>query len=483
MAYPMQNKSQPPADFLSPRLPILGAAVKEARLMILAPDRLCQMGAITAIAIPVPYLIDVQIPQSTQVSITSLYLTAVAKSGEGKTPVEKLFLKAIRDFDDAHYEEYEKQMAQYKRKYKSWNKKKNKLDRDVEKLVDAGKDETEAEEKYQDHLLLEPVKPKKVQLLHEDISPAAMLAALDEYPIGGLVSGEAAMILDGRAFEAFAHFNDLWSGSGVKYERAGKRIRLSGVTLTNSFMIQPTLFEPQTDKRKQKIRDSGYWARNLIFSPDSTQGTRLSRNKSTSTSKIKRFNKRISELLEEMKVAASDPNFKKRILKFSPQAQEQWLEISDQIEMQKGPGGYFERATDHAAKLPEIIARLAALIHYFEGFQGEISTDTLYVAVEICKECSDDFMQLFVKPPEEFADAELLEKRFEEYRERGWRYVERTFARRRCPNPLRQGGRFFIALDRLYLDGFARPRYTDKGVEVIDLCPGQPDLSGFFFVN
>jgi hypothetical protein len=81
MAYAIQQNYETPLDFISPRLPILGAAVREARLMLLAPDRLCLMGALTAISIAGQNSIDVQIPQSNHVSATSLFLTAVALSG------------------------------------------------------------------------------------------------------------------------------------------------------------------------------------------------------------------------------------------------------------------------------------------------------------------------------------------------------------------------------------------------------------------
>jgi hypothetical protein len=188
-------------------------------------------------------------------------------------------------------------------------------------------------------------------------------------------------------------------------------------------------------------------------------------------------------MLEEIKKEESNPQLQRKILKFSPQAEEMWLTISDEIEIEKRPGGRFEKATDHASKLPVNIARVAALLHFFEGFDGDISVETLYVAIEICRDCSNDFMKLFVKPPEEFSDAQILLERFDVYRERGCRYIEKNFARRRCPNLLRTNGRFYVALDRLYFDGYVAARFDLKDVEFIDLYPGQKDLPGFYFVN
>lgn len=74
-----------------------------------------------------------------------------------------------------------------------------------------------------------------------------------------------------------------------------------------------------------------------------------------------------------------------------------------------GPEGVFEHAKDHASKLPENIARLAALIHSFDDLsEEEISLDTLLEAIDLVAYFSKEFMKVFSAPPKYEVDADNL---------------------------------------------------------------------------
>ncbi|MDN3683558.1 DUF3987 domain-containing protein [Vibrio sinaloensis] len=57
-------------------------------------------------------------------------------------------------------------------------------------------------------------------------------------------------------------------------------------------------------------------------------------------------------------------------------------------------GVFFEHVKDHASKLPENIARLAALIHSFDDLSdSEISKEALFEAIDLIAYFSNEFIK------------------------------------------------------------------------------------------
>tara|TARA_R100000365_G_scaffold3488_1_gene11651 strand:- start:13439 stop:13996 length:558 start_codon:yes stop_codon:yes gene_type:complete len=159
------------------------------------------------------------------------------------------------------------------------------------------------------------------------------------------------------------------------------------------------------------------------------------------------------ELIDQLHAAWKQPGFQRKVLEFTPEAADLWVKTADEIEGQLSPGGFYEQVQDHGSKLAEMIARLAALLHLFEGFDGGISVDTLRVAMEVCRDCSHDYVKIFSKPPQEESDAYVLNQFFDKYRSMNQWHLPKNTARQICPNSLRKDRRFYIALERLRLDG------------------------------
>ncbi|MAC14067.1 MAG: hypothetical protein CL539_05225 [Alcanivorax sp.] len=472
MAYPMTGKINPAAFCQSK--PLLGEAVRQAHQNYQAPYRLCLMGGLAALSSAAQSLADVVMPYGAKVP-TSLSLVGIALSGERKSTVERRFMKEIKALDDNIEEEHGSNLADYRLKMLEWKSRKKQLEK---QLVKSGGDDhelTSIREELRELLATEPTKPQRAKLVYEDISPMAMLNALNETGVGTLVSSEGGIIVDGKSFDAVPHLNSLWSGDKVSVARVGKpSLNISDARLTVSIMLQPEIFKPHTDKKGEKVRGSGHWARYLVFNPVSTQGDRLSMYQANSWEHLEAFDRRIREILSKARMARVVGDVEREEIRFAEEAAAEWYKLADRIEIAIRSGGEFEKASDHASKLGENIARVAALLHYFEGDGDVISVETLNVAADICAECSHDFLQLFVPPPEEVRDAVELDKLINRMRDDGLRFIRRTYLHKRCPNAQRTGGRFFRALDVLLREGVIRSYVDMSNAQCLDLCPLLP---------
>lgn len=437
------------------RLPVIGEAVHQAEQLYQAPRRLVEMAAFGAISTVGQYLVDVKTPFG-MTGPVSLALLTIARSGERKSAVERCFTKAIRKNDDVAEEIFVDELSQYEANHSEWKAKRKKLEKDVRIEAQKGSN-TYAREQLEGHLSAEPARPRKLQLIYEDVTPIAMLSGLHETGVGALVSSEGAIITEGGAFDSVPHLNALLSGDSIRVTRVGRpSLRITNSRLTISQMVQPVYFEEKTGKKWEKIRGSGHWARYLVCYPESTMGWRFSDKRSHSTDYIDKFNATMARLIARLHDAWENPHFQRDVLEFSSDAADLWVETANQIESMLAPGHAFDIASDHGSKLAEIVARLAALLHLFEGFEGKISIETLRVAIRVCEDCSVDYLNVFTKPPQEEVDAVVLDQFFEKYRSAGEMYVLKNVARQNCPNSLRKERRFYLALENLRLSGKIR---------------------------
>ena len=99
-----------------------------------------------------------------------------------------------------------------------------------------------------------------------------------------------------------------------------------------------------------------------------------------------------------MMKSKSKPNSRIELI-FDPEAQNEWLSVFNSVEASIQPGGAFCRNRDYASKIAENIARVAGVMHAFEGYEGtEISKATLRSATTIVLWYASEFLRLFSPP-------------------------------------------------------------------------------------
>lgn len=435
-------------------LPLLNSVIDEVEHNIQAPRALIFGSALTAVALAQQGLIDVQKPNGQQVPTAIMTLT-IGDSGERKSTAENAFLHPIREFEREQKFKHVDRIRSWQVAHDIWKTQRKALMKNIAKKASAGVPSKTEEQKLLDHEGKEPIKPKQFKILYEDSTSEALFHGLHKnLPTAGLISSEGGGVLEGPAMKDLAKQNALWSGDTITVDRKqSESFEIPEARLTVSLMMQSSSFYRYMEKRGEDSRGSGLWSRFLVGQPASTQGTRFIMNGTQSWEHREPFSKRIRELMERNTNLLDDHSKERQVVGFTPAASERWFEVANAIEAEIRPGGRFEFAGDHASKLADNITRLAAHFHWFEGFEGSISSETLELAISTCFWYSNEFLRLFVPPPQEEVDAEELSVWFSQMQMRGYRYIRKNHIRQYGPNRLRDRRRLQTALDLLQMNG------------------------------
>lgn len=147
------------------------------------------------------------------------------------------------------------------------------------------------------------------------------------------------------------------AGTPIRVDRGGRLAHIDRPALSFGLMIQPGIL---ADSGKQKcFRDSGLLARFLYALPESNVGARNVRERRPVPEPIKTaWEANLLDLLNSQERPAAAP----RVIAFSEDARDIWLEFAEQVERGQGAGGRLEHITDWSSKLPGAVARIAGLL-------------------------------------------------------------------------------------------------------------------------
>lgn len=416
-------------------LPVILNAVDEAEKNVKAPRLLILSAALTSIATAAQGMISVRKPNE-QIVPASLMLLTVANSGERKSTAENVFLKGVRIFQEERDATYQKELSDWSARLQIWEVHRKSLLKEISRLD--GTEEGEESKRFLEHEAGKPTKPRRFKILYEDsTSEALFLGLYQNIPTAGLISSEGGGVLNGRVLKDLSGPNALWSGDAITIDRVSSESYEVRACLTVSLMVQESLFLSYMAKHGERSRGSGLWARFLVCSPMSTQGTRLITGGDTLWHSCDAFSERIREILEESVEFLSEPARARLVVGFSREAAKKWVSVFNEIELAIGPGGRYFGMGDHASKLADNIARVAALFHFFEKGSGDISLEILDAAIEVCFLYSDEFLRLFSILPKEQVDAQKLDEWLQGKRNSGERLVAKNSILKYGPKDVR----------------------------------------------
>ena len=449
-------------------LPIIGGAVDEAERNIMAPRALIYSAALTAMATAAQGSIDVCKPNG-QIGPVSIMVLTVANSGERKSTAENVFMGGVRCFQDEMDVIYQSELSDWRAKQSIWDARRKAILKEALLLDQA--EGGDPNKQLMEHQACTPIKPRRFKLLYEDATSEALFLGLHQnIPVAGLISSEGGGVLTGKAFNDLSKQNALWSGDVITVDRVTAESYEVRGRLTVSLMVQESSFFSYMEKHGEKSRGSGLWARFLVCSPESTQGTRFIAEGAAPWDCCDRFSERVGEILKSSVEFLADSKKPKLVVRFSQAAIHRWVSIFNGVEAQIRPEGRYFGMGDHASKLADNIARVAALFHFFEKKDGEVAVETLEAAIEVCFWYSDEFLRVFSSQPQEEADAQKLDAWLQVKRESGERFVPKTSIERFGPNPVREVKRLDPAIEVLVAQGKVLLSKNGK-VAYLDIFP------------
>lgn len=373
--------------------PLLRKAVVEAQSFVQSPAALVACSALSALSLAAQGLANVRRDHQL-VGPLSLYILAVAESGERKSTCDRIFGAALRDWERDQATACAPGIAAHESAVAAAEAKRAGL-LDAIKRNRRDMRATTDEEAALQELASQASTPVKVpRLLYTDATPEALSYALATgWPSAAVLSAEAGAVFGGHGmgFEAIlrnlAQLNVLWDGGAIDIDRRSKAsYRLRDRRLTFGVMVQPEAMRAFIERAGTLPRGSGFIARFLIAWPTSTQGHRPYRTAPTEMRAVDTFNQRIRELLDTPLTTDALGGLVPAVLDLSPPAHTAWVQAYDRIERELASGGSYAPIRDVAAKAAENIARLAALFHMLDhGATGSIDQACVDSASQIVR--------------------------------------------------------------------------------------------------
>lgn len=422
---------------------ILMHAVNDIAVIEKVPTEMAAAAILTAASIACQSHVKVKLPISGALRPTSLGCCCVAASGTGKTPSIKAAMQAVEEYDKAAVESQMKEVDRYEALHQIWKMERKKILRsapaaNLEKLLTQ-------------HFAIEPKKPSRRPLLSTDISELAVISALEGTGNSMCVLVDEGEILLKESFlKSVGTLNSAWSGGPLRLERAnGVRITADDTRITMFFAVQPHVFEHRTWKKSLgTLRGSGFLARFLMLAPPSLQGSRYWADWIFRREGLDKFHQRIREILT-IQLNSVDALPRTDIVhEFDADASNRWINIGNSLEASTSPNAEFSEIADFVAKAPEIIARLAALLHHFSAQPGKITADTVERAYAIVSFHLYEARKIFVAPPQWIQDCATIDDYLcRSFWSKGVQFIQKNHVLRN--GPIRTGSRLDMALSAL----------------------------------
>jgi len=355
----------------------IGAAVREVVEFVQCPVALAACSALAVVSTVGQGLVDVRRADRLE-GPTSLFLMAIADSGERKTTVDSYFSKPVQQWDAEQAEIAKPSIKKIEAEKDAWEAKKSGLLAAIKEATKGGKSTSEMERKMAELESGKPEPPKVPRLLFGDSTPEELAYRLAHgWPVGGVLCSEAGTVFGGHAMgkdsamRNMAMLNSLWGMEALRIDRrSAPSYTVRGARLTMGLAVQPVTLKTFLDSSKGLARGIGWLARFLIAWPESTQGKRMFKDPPDNWPHLAKFHRRLGALLDHSLKFNDRDELHPETLELSPEAKAVWVAFHDDVEAELRPGRDMAEAKDVASKAADNAARLAALFHLFENAPG-----------------------------------------------------------------------------------------------------------------
>lgn len=407
-ATPLMNKTE-----FKPDWPIQGLPSTIKAFTILmhktnqSPLPMCAMSALAACTLTVQGLIKVKWRNAPPSPVGQIFVLE-AVSGERKTANDQMALEEHRRFDKEQADlEYGDEEA-HRVDLSVWSAKRKQLNRALRRATERGGSTETEEAAVKMHEQAKPQLMKRPRMLISNITAPAIPRHLGEkYPFAGLFADEGGVALSSGALSDPAMINTIWDSGAFLADRIVRgRLEVHGASLTVFLQVQPGVLTHFLSHQGKLTHESGNSSRWLYANPASTQGQRTLRFIDLPSEAGVIYSARVRELLALYK-GSKLPRVK--VKHFTDAALELLAWFADAIERELAGDGHFALMRGAAGKAVEICARLAAVMHEFEGLGGDIGVDIVRGAIMIVAWHLNEYRMRFAARTQDEIDALDLE--------------------------------------------------------------------------
>ena len=365
-------------------------AVEEVQAFVKSPIALVASSALASLSVAAQGHIDIQ-RNPGLTGPTSLFLLAIAPSGERKSSSDNFMAEPILEYDQQQAAMMKDEIKRYQAQLAVWKAKHDGIVSKIRSLRGKSQPTNKLEEELLDLQKNEPERPRVPHLLLGDATPEGLSISLTrEWPSGGIFSSEGGVILGSHGMGSdslmrnLGILNVLWDGGTHQMtRRTSDRIEIRGVRLTMALQTQEQTLKEFFSKTSGLARGMGFFARFLVTFPESTQGTRLFSEAPTAWPNLNKFRRRLDELLNTPLEMTDDYTLTPKLMQLSPEAKAVWIAFHDSIEVELRHDGELTDVRDVASKAADNAARLAALFQIYESGFSEVTANAMQAATQI----------------------------------------------------------------------------------------------------
>lgn len=392
---PLQRELAPPKPFPFDLLgPLLGPVAKRIHEVVKSPDSICGQSILAAAALMVQPYADISIDG--RVHPLSLFLVTAGESGDRKSAVDAIALKAVRDYEKMLAKAWIGEKSAYKNKSDCWGKQREQVMRE---------NKANEIESALGRLDPEPPRPLEPFLLLEEPSYEGLVKLFGVGQPGlGLFSDEGGRMFGGYAMsrdnvlKTACGLSSLWDGKPITRIRGGDdNLLLYGRRFSMHLMVQEVVLSELF--KNEILIGQGLLARCLLVSPLTNAGGRPYNPIDISKDPlITSFWARTATLLDQP-FPLANPDTKNELnprpLILSPEAKALWVLFHDDVDRSLRPEGAYRAIRRTANKAAEQALRVAGVLTLVEDFEaGSVSAEGIEKAIELIRFYLDEIMRV-----------------------------------------------------------------------------------------
>jgi hypothetical protein len=348
-----------------------------------------------------------------KLDLLTIFIIVASETGSGKSRVDERLFKVFENYQSALTKGFEDATSLYKRNLAKWNAKKKGKAQRVTNLSIRGLEEDDPElidvEKALDnHMIGEPIKPQEPDMLKTDASISDILDTMNRGEKGiFLISDEGEALLKGTIKEGQPDLNHIFDGKAIHHGRRNFKIRIEQPIMTMSVATYPRALEKFIAKYGEDAIERGFLGRCFIAMVEEKEVKVPTPTANPSWVYVDLFCDALERMLNENRVSASTDEFMPTVLHLDHEASKVLVEWMVRIQPLLARDGLWRSARLLAKKSPQLIARVAAILHIFDsGNEKEISASTVKRAIQIVEWYLAQACRIFMVKPL----AEKLEK-------------------------------------------------------------------------
>lgn len=348
-----------PLESMGPLAEVTNAIAKQGRVPVSA----VAINVLAAVATATQSLNDVKC--NNRVFPVSLFALIIMGSGEGKSLVDRIVTKPIRDRQTFLEKQFTKDRVKYENELDAYKK--------AKKSIISNKDLSEEETTEELNKLVEPISPLKTRLLHSDMTIEGLQKSyINSQPSKGLFNDEGGTFFGGYSMSedkikhTIGSLCKFYSGEDQNLTRANeeRETTLKNCRLSSSISIQPCFAKDVI--QSPLMRAQGYLARTLKVWPSSLMGERFITTNEPMIEDhpaVKDYYSVMKAILKRsMKVKGRENNDEPfTLLPCTEKATVLWTEFYNGIEKKLDPCGSLYDVKEMATRAAEKAARIAAI--------------------------------------------------------------------------------------------------------------------------